>query len=1139
MATVNGTSGNDTLNGTSVADTLNGYGGNDSIIAADGNDVAYGGDGADSLYGGNGLDTLTGQAGNDLLDGGSGADQIVGGQGFDTIYGGIDNDLIVGDGQWYSVQASTNGAATTLTVTNNADGPIIVGYWDTAGTWVQSAVLQAGQSITINTFVGYNFALRDMDLYYLEWIDVDGTTSVTYGPNLADLIYGGDGSDTIIAQYGADTVYGGSGNDTVTLGDGNDVFGDWSSDDSGNDTIYGGAGADYIIGGADADSIFGDAGDDTLSGQTGSDTLFGGDGNDMFLITDDHDFDDIFAGTGWDVVSFANFISTLGVSVAFTGAGTGSYDFFGTTGAGTFVEVDAIYGTNYADLIDLSAITASWGAYITSLDGADTLLGGAGADTLDGGAGNDSLSAAGGNDGLWGGAGNDTLSGGAGDDSLYGGDDSDTLIGGAGADTFDGGTGLDIVDYSASGSAVSINLQTGAASGGDATGDVFASGVDGIIGSAFDDTLIGADYESAAVGDVFTTYIDGGAGNDLIDGGAGSDSLIGGTGSDTISGGDGDDSITAGDQNDSLYAGYGNDTLFGGAGNDLLQGQWDNDLQYGGTGSDTFQLTDQSGVDTIFGGEDTGDIDSIQFLATTPVNVTFTGAEAGTYSFSSPGTASGSFAEIEALTGGDGNDTLNANASGSAIALYGGAGADSITGGSGGDTIDGGSGDDTIAGGGGNDSLSGGTGADTFVIGDAAGTDTIAGGTSTGDEDNLVFQTANGVSVVFTGDESGTYSFAFGSVGTFTGMEAITGGSGNDSIDASASNSKVLLYGGDGNDNLTGGGSQDSLYGGAGNDTLSAGTGDDSLTGGAGRDLFVLTAGGGQDRVADFEMTLVGNQTTDQVDVSALSNPDTTPIRWGDFTITDDGSGNALLTFSGGEQLLLTGVAPATIDKKTAAQMGIPCFAAGTPIMTPKGWRMVEDIRAGDLVSTWDGKAVSVIWSGGRSLGHEELSERPGLRPVRFARHVIGNTRELALSPQHSVLMELSGREQVMVRAVHLAKFWHGGVRHARGTGFVHYRHLLLPRHAVLNAAGAALESMYPGRQALNALDATARADVLVSVLGAANFSPMPAFTLGSLSQFYGPRYRRLLTGAEVARACKENRLRPVSAAALPVIEAA
>jgi len=75
----------------------------------------------------------------------------------------------------------------------------------------------------------------------------------------------------------------------------------------------------------------------------------------------------------------------------------------------------------------------------TSVNGSDTIVGGAGNDTLTGNIGADTLT---------GGAGNDTLTGNSGGDTLTGGDGNDTLIAGDGADTLDGGDGVDSLNIS-------------------------------------------------------------------------------------------------------------------------------------------------------------------------------------------------------------------------------------------------------------------------------------------------------------------------------------------------------------------------------------------------------------------------------------------------------------------------------------------------------------------------------------------------------------------------------------------------------------------------------------------------------------------------------------------------------------------
>jgi Ca2+-binding RTX toxin-like protein len=68
----------------------------------------------------------------------------------------------------------------------------------------------------------------------------------------------------------------------------------------------------------------------------------------------------------------------------------------------------------------------------------------------------------------------------------------------------------------------------------------------------------------------------------------------------------------------------------------------------------------------------------------------------------------------------------------------------------------------------------------------------------------------------------------------------VAGGNGNDTISL---NNAVLppaqLFGGNGNDALTGGAGADQLFGGNGNDTLNGGDGDDMLVGGNGNDTVI------------------------------------------------------------------------------------------------------------------------------------------------------------------------------------------------------------------------------------------------------------------------------------------------------------
>lgn len=355
-------------------------------------------------------------------------------------------------------------------------------------------------------------------------------------------------------------------------------------------------------------------------------------------------------------------------------------------------------------------------------------------------------------------------------------------------------------------------------------------------------------------------------------------------------------------------------------------------------------------------------------------------------------------------------------------------------------------------------------------------------------------------------------------------------GAGNDTVHAGAGND--VVYGGDGNDLVQGGDGADSLLGEAGDDTLLGGAGNDSLTGGAGNDLLsggagndVITTGSGQDWidvdpgaghdvVLDFDMgDPDGDGTTnDQFDVSDLTDAQGNPVKSFDVAVSDDGLGNAVLTFPGGEQITVRGLDPVTAATSGVLfAMGIPCFAEGTAIATPLGDRPVEDIRPGDMVLTAEGRVVPVLWHGARHLGAEELDRRPDLRPVRLAAGLLDNKRDLVLSPQHAVAIG-AGRDRVLVRARHLAERLRGA-RVLRGVRRVSYHHLLLPAHALLLAEGTAVESLYPGPEALRALGEAQRASLLLALGLPEEAWHDPAL----MAKAYGPRCLPLLAARELA----------------------
>ncbi|WP_433792533.1 calcium-binding protein [Actinoplanes sp. CA-252034] len=327
--------------------------------------------------------------------------------------------------------------------------------------------------------------------------------------------------------------------------------------------------------------------------------------------------------------------------------------------------------TNRTDL----ALTASGGDGNDTLIGgprADRLTGGLGADLLYGRAGADTLDGDDGSDRIWGEAGNDDLKGGWGNDALAGGDGADDLVGGVGNDREYGGAGDDYFyqewDRDPADYTVSISDRD-LISGGPGTDladynsrrkpiTADSDGVQGDDGAPGErDTLTGIDG------------IWGGFGNDRLYGTAGPDDLQGGYGNDTLLGLGGDDQLVDVVGANRLEGGAGNDRLHGGPGSDVL---------LGGPGLDYVSYQDR----------------------TRPVTVDLDGARSDDGQTGEWDTVG---ADVEAVSGGNGNDVLTGNAA--ANGLLGGPGNDVLRGGGGDDGLDGSTGSDRLFGEAGDDYL--------------------------------------------------------------------------------------------------------------------------------------------------------------------------------------------------------------------------------------------------------------------------------------------------------------------------------------------------------------------------------------------------------------------------------------------------
>ncbi|MEM7319532.1 MAG: Hint domain-containing protein [Pseudomonadota bacterium] len=150
-------------------------------------------------------------------------------------------------------------------------------------------------------------------------------------------------------------------------------------------------------------------------------------------------------------------------------------------------------------------------------------------------------------------------------------------------------------------------------------------------------------------------------------------------------------------------------------------------------------------------------------------------------------------------------------------------------------------------------------------------------------------------------------------------------------------------------------------------------------------------------------------------------------------------------------------------DTGFVAVSSIPCFTAGTLILTYKGQRKVESLCLGDLVETRDDGLQPVRW-----IGRRKVLAEGDFAPVEIRAGTFGDHDRLLVSPQHRILVRdsvaelLFGEAEVLVAAKDLVNA-HSVVRREGGT--VTYIHLMFDAHQVVYSEGLATESFLPGPQ--------------------------------------------------------------------------
>ena len=180
--------------------TLNGTSGNDTLVGTAGDDI---------IDGGAGDDTVNGGAGNDTLLGGAGADVVIGGTGDDSMDGGLQTDA-----SNFSDYNTLNYASTTSALTINTALGTASSSTDGNDTFVNFYRIRGGS--------GNDTIIGNSELHFEQFeggagddfIDGGAITDTLNGDNNNRVTYQNAGA-AVTVDLLAGTASGGAGNDTL------------------------------------------------------------------------------------------------------------------------------------------------------------------------------------------------------------------------------------------------------------------------------------------------------------------------------------------------------------------------------------------------------------------------------------------------------------------------------------------------------------------------------------------------------------------------------------------------------------------------------------------------------------------------------------------------------------------------------------------------------------------------------------------------------------------------------------------------------------------------------------------------------------------------------------------------------------
>jgi Ca2+-binding RTX toxin-like protein len=224
--------------------------------------------------------------------------------------------------------------------------------------------------------------------------------------------------------------------------------------------------------------------------------------------------------------------------------------------------------------------------------------------------------------------------------------------------------------------------------------------------------------------------------------------------------------------------------------------------------------------------------------------------------------------------------------------ILGTPGPDRIFAGGGNDIVCAGAGNDVVDGGAGNDRVDAGAGNDTVIA--RAGNDVVIGGAGS----DTVSYAGNPVAVRVNLAGSGAQNTAGAGIDAIVGTENLFGGNGNDILTGNAAGNRISA--GPGNDRVDGAAGNDRIDAGSGNDTVVARVGNDTVIGGPGIDVVSYA---GNPAAVRVNLGTAARQNTRGAGLDILTGTENLVGGNGSDILTANAAGNRITAGPGNDRI--------------------------------------------------------------------------------------------------------------------------------------------------------------------------------------------------------------------------------------------